>query len=535
VRHSGWHAGCFTSEREDDMDTLFRTPRSTPNRPLATAINAEGAPAYALSPRAALAQYVATGCLSETFYATAELQLDALLTLADACPARYVAQAALWGRLYGRMKDAPAVLVAYLSVVAPELAEQIFDRVIDDGKMLRNFVQVVRSGQLARRSLASMPKRLVRRWLARRSDEQLFRASVGQQPSLADVIKLAHPKPDSAARSALYAYLCGRAYDAAALPSVVQAFEAWKARPVGAPPAVPFQLLTALELGRESWIAVAKHASWTETRMNLNTFARHGVFTSKGATAAVAAKLRDAEAIARAKPMPYQLMTTWKALGPDVPREVVDALEDALELALTNVPRVDGKLYVCPDVSGSMQSPVTGQRGSATTQTRCIDVAALIASAMLRVNDAEVLPFDQDVVDVRIRASDRVTTNARKLAAIGGGGTACAAPVARLNARGAMGRVVVLVSDNESWIDARAQETALVREWRVFRARNPGARLVCIDLAPNRTTQAPDAELGVFNVGGFSDVVFDLVGDLANARRPADWATYVEAMPLDVS
>jgi hypothetical protein len=50
---------------------------------------------------------------------------------------------------------APAVLVAYLSVVAPELAEQIFDRVIDDAKMLRNFVQVVRSGQLARRSLAS--------------------------------------------------------------------------------------------------------------------------------------------------------------------------------------------------------------------------------------------------------------------------------------------------------------------------------------------------------------------------------------------
>jgi len=349
------------------------------------------------------------------------------------------------------------------------------------------------------------------------------------------VIKLAHPKPETAARSALYGYLCGRTYDAAALPPIVQAFEAWKARPSGAPPAVPFQLLTALDLGRESWIAVAKQASWTETRMNLNTFARHGVFTSKGATAAVAAKLRDAEAIARAKPMPYQLMTTWKALGPDVPREVVDALEDALELALANVPRVDGKLYVCPDVSGSMQSPVTGQRGSATTQTRCIDVAALVASAMLRVNDAEVLPFDQDVVDVRIRAGDRVTTNARKLAAIGGGGTACSAPLARLNARRAMGRVVVLVSDNESWVDARATETELVREWRVFRARNPGARLVCIDLAPNRTTQAPDAELGVFNVGGFSDVVFDLVGDLANARRPADWATYVEAMPLDVS
>ena len=34
-------------------------------------------------------------------------------------------------------------------------------------------------------------------------------------------------------------------------------------------------------------------------------------------------------------------------------------------------------------------------RKGATTKVRCIDVAALIAAAMLRKNDAEVLPFEQ--------------------------------------------------------------------------------------------------------------------------------------------
>ena len=62
------------------------------------------------------------------------------------------------------------------------LLRAVFDRVIDDGKMLRNFVQIVRSGVVGRKSLGTMPKRLVQRWLAARTDEQFFRASVGQHP-----------------------------------------------------------------------------------------------------------------------------------------------------------------------------------------------------------------------------------------------------------------------------------------------------------------------------------------------------------------
>ena len=53
---------------------------------------------------------------------------------------------------------------------------------------------------------------------------------------------------------------------------------------------------------------------------------------------------------------------------------------------------------MCPDVSGSMHSPVTGFRKGATTAVRCIDVAALVAAAVLRKNpDAEVIPFEDEV------------------------------------------------------------------------------------------------------------------------------------------
>src|SRR5262249_14116791 len=157
--------------------------------------------------------------------------------------------------------DLPALLCALLTVKDPALCDRIFDRVIDDGKMLRNFVQILRSGAVGRKSLGSMPKRLVRRWFAGRDDAAVFRASVGQTPSLADVIKRAHPRPASKAREALYGYLIGRAHDVQALPELVRQFETYKSNQQHAVPDVPFQMLTALELGQAEWVAIARQAS----------------------------------------------------------------------------------------------------------------------------------------------------------------------------------------------------------------------------------------------------------------------------------
>ena len=99
---------------------------------------------------------------------------------------------------------------------------------IDDGRMLRNFVQIMRSGVVGRKSLGTLPKRLVQAWFDRRTDDQIFRASVGNDPSLADVIRMVHPKPTSASRAALFGYLIGQPHDATALPELVKAFEAFK-------------------------------------------------------------------------------------------------------------------------------------------------------------------------------------------------------------------------------------------------------------------------------------------------------------------
>ncbi len=170
----------------------------------------------------------------------------------------------------------------------------------------------------------------------------------------------------------------------------------------------------------------------------------------------------------------------------------------------------------------------------ATTAVRCVDVAALMTAAIVRRNPtAEVLPFDQAVVPLRLSPRDSVMTNAERLAAVGGGGTSVSAPLAELNARKASGDLVVVISDNESWADASPTlSTATMREWAIFRARNPRARLVLIDLQPSSTSQAVNRE-DVLNVGGFSDRVFDLVADFAAGRLEGDyWVERIEAVGL---
>src|SRR5262245_3029579 len=79
--------------------TLFATLRG-PLIPQTDTVNSEMAPAYALAPKQALAQYAATGCFGRTFYATAEEQLARVLELCDviykADGARFVAQVAVY-------------------------------------------------------------------------------------------------------------------------------------------------------------------------------------------------------------------------------------------------------------------------------------------------------------------------------------------------------------------------------------------------------------------------------------------------------
>ena len=128
---------------------------------------------------------------------------------------------------------------------------------------------------------------------------QLMAAATGKDPSLADIVRMVHPKPADATRRAFYGWLIGRPYDVAALPAEIAAFEAWKQDNTLPLPPVPFEWLTTFPLTAEQWADLSTRMGWQALRMNLNTLARKGAFDVEGVTGAVAARLASAEPVRR--------------------------------------------------------------------------------------------------------------------------------------------------------------------------------------------------------------------------------------------
>jgi 60 kDa SS-A/Ro ribonucleoprotein len=495
-------------------------------------VNRAGGVAYSLTDEHALAQLAVTGTFNNIFYADAEAQLKDILALAQKVRPEFLAKVAVYARESGFMKDTSALLLAVLAARDVNLFKKVFNRVVDNGKMLRNFCQIVRSGVTGRKSFGSAPKRLIRDWLDRRTDKQLLEDSIGNDPELTDIIKMVHPKPSTKSREAFYAYLMGKEHNVEALPENVKEFEAFKRAPKGSRnvPNVPFQLLTALDLSDAEWKKIAENAKWHMTRMNLNTFARHNVLTDSKMVSTLADRLKNPEDIKKSKVFPYQLFTAYLHVDSGLPNAIKNALQDAMETATKNVPHLRGKVYAAVDCSGSMSCPVTGHRKGATTRTSCNQVAALMAACILRnSDDADVIRFDTNAEVLSLNARDSVMTNCQKIG-FNGGGTDCSSPLRLLNQRKAKGDLVVILSDNESWYNGASygRGTGLQNEWAKYKQLNPKAKLVCIDLAAGAHSQAQSSS-DVLNVGGFSDQVFEVISQfIENDGSPDFWTKKIE-------
>jgi len=506
-------------------------------------VNSAGGAAYAYTKTHKLAQIVCTGFFSDTFYATAKDQLDQVTALAldKDIPDETIAKIAVYARQKGYMKDMPAVLGVALSVRNPALWAKIFDRVADDVRMIRNVVQISRSGKLGRKSLGANNRKLIGNWVRRQSGDQLFRQSVGNDPSLAQVIKLAHPHPgDDKERNAVIRMLLEHEVDEVDLPAIVKDYRAYRKDPSLPQPNVPIEMIQDV-MDKKGWVEFAKRASLRATLTNLTKFAANGVFDDPEASSAVCARLRDKDLIVKNKILPYKIMQAYMAAeqSRSLKGSVLNALHDCMELSVENIPSINGQVYVGVDVSGSMGYNViaspAGSHGN-FARVRCVDVAGLIAAGILRKNpDSVILPFDQqNHTTNNIRARDSVVTIAQNVAAYGGGGTNCELPLRHLNAIKANGDTVVYVSDNESWITRgySGNATGLMTEWRIYKHRNPKARLVLIDLTPGYASQAT-LEADILQVGGWSDEVFNVIANFAKAGKASDfWLDEIEKIEI---
>lgn len=531
--------------------------------PKANAVNEAGGLAYQLEPKHALAQVAATGTFNNAFYSTAETQLDEVLKLIDTVDDnQYLAKLALYAREKAFMKDMPAALLVALSVRDTELMHRVFDRVVDNGRVLRTVFQMIRSGQFknkagkSRIGLSSSVQRAFQRWLNTASVGKLLSASIGNDPSLRDILRMARPTPKDNARRAMFGWLTDKSIDKwapateADLPVEVQSLIAYRkseseeaqALIAGGLDNVRWDLLSDAARGPKVWAVLARKMGPQALRMNLNTLLRHDVLATSAMVDYVADRIADKTEIQRSKQFPYQYFAAYLNADDNVPQKIKSALHKAAEIACGNVPELPGPVVIGLDTSGSMSSPVTGNRGrGATSKMRCIDVAALFAAAILRRNPASVvIPFDTSAYDAKIDPNDSILSIAQRLAKYGGGGTDCSLPLVVANQKYARRKFagMVLVSDNESWVGTgRHGSTGVMTAWEAFSSNQrklsrkaAPPKLINIDLQPYQTVQACE-RTDIMNIGGFSDAVFNVISAFL-ADNNQRFVAEVEAIEL---
>ena len=421
------------------------------------------------------AQYAATGTFHGTYDASNRPSFELAHALAGDVSPELVAKTAVWCRESARMTDMPAFLVAHLASRDTEVMSRVFARVIDDGRMLRSFVQIVRSGVTGRKSFGSAPKRALRSWFADRSPEVIFRQSIGQSPSMSDVIKMVRPPPRNdkgeadAVREALYGYLIGKSVNVENLPKLARDFDAWK-HGEGPLPDVPFEMLTCLPLRAEHWKELAKKMPLHELRLKLETLLHYGVFADPEIVESVATRIQDRDAIRRTNAKPLPLLAALHNVSAAMPADIVRALARAVDYAIGNLPEIMGSIAVCTDASGSMQSPFAGQ-------LRCAHIADLVSTIVRRKSERTT---NLDTADT-----------------------------------------VVVVSDHQSSDIARGLDVP-----------HAHTKIVCIDLRP-RAAELPEHD-SLLQVGGFSDSVFDVVAAFTRGELTgADWLSRMDAVDLN--
>ena len=125
---------------------------------------------------------------------------------------------------------------------------------------------------------------------------------------------------------------------------------------------------------------------------NLVALHRAGVFDDKNAVQSIVKKLTDKKQVQKSRLLPFRFYSAWKEVN-KLPssygvRAVSDALVTALDLSVSNLPKIEGYNAILIDRSGSMNKPI-----SSMSTVTAEDVSILLGAICFKQSVGEVYVF----------------------------------------------------------------------------------------------------------------------------------------------
>jgi 60 kDa SS-A/Ro ribonucleoprotein len=470
---------------------LPRLSRKTPNT-----VNFEGGSAFSQTAKLELASVLLTTFLKDEFYRTEQQTMARIRELmAKVGEPRFAAKAALFARNTYGMRSVSHLVAGETAkhVKGARWTKSFYDRVVrrpDDvleilGYYLAAYGRPVPNS--LKKGLGAALSRFDEYALAKyRRDHAAFK--------LVDAVNLVRPKSSPALTKLVNGSLApAQTWET----KLTQTGEAESAEQAAAAKSQAWaQLVAERKLG---YLALLRNVR------NILTHAPEAVDE-------LCSQLGDEKAVRRSLVFPFQFLSAVEVLQQgNLPgaAKVMDAINQAVDYSLANVPKFEGATLIALDSSGSM---------AGRPQT----IGSLFAAVLVKASGADLMVFSDDAKYISLNRRDSTLTAAKSIP-FARAGTNFNAIFERANR--AYDRIVIL-SDMQGWIGGGAP----VKSFAAYQERYHAVpRVFSLDLKGYGTLQFPQER--VFCLAGWSDRVFDIMQKLD--RDPEALVREVESVQLD--
>ena len=448
--------------------------------------NLAGGQAYAQSNELALVSLLLTSFVNDQFYKNAQTTLADLKKLSEKIKDKeFVAKSAIYARDKFGMRSVTHALAAELTsqLNGAEWGKDFYNKVVvrvDD-------MTEILSYYLAYKTEKNNPKfpNSLKKGFAKAFDKfdgyQLAKyKGENKEVKLVDIVNLVHPVPTMRNKEALESLIKGE----------LKNTQTWESK------------LSAVGQQAESEedLAELKSNVWSELieTKKIGYFALlrnlRNIITQSPQSVKVACEmLVDERLIKNSRVLPFRFATAYDEINKigssKEVRDVLMAINQALEVSIQNVPKFDGETLLVMDVSGSMSG-------------RASEIASLFGAVLAKANNCDVMTFATNADYKSYNPMDSVMS-IRSSFRYSGGGTNFKSIFQKANKK--YDRIIIL-SDMQGWVGY----TSPASEFKSYKSKFGANPFVYSwDLAGYGTLQFP--ENNVFALAGFSDKVFDIM------------------------
>lgn len=444
--------------------------------------------------------------LDDQYYVKAENQLKSIQDLCRKVPRKVLLSLAKYCRNEMRLRSISHLLLAEASVRfndRPDESKQdvtdacsdVIQRVDDITEVIAYYITHLGSGK--KNKLPNALKKGLAHAFLKFDEYQLAKYNRDGAVKLKDAVLLLHPKPTTPEQAQMIKRLLD---DKLATP------QTWEVE------------ISTKGSTAETWNDIAPKMGIMAITRNLRNF------EDKGAEVAYAhaiSLLNNQSAIESSKMLPFRFLAAEREVSRNTTK---DALRQALQLSIANLPKLSGKTLYIIDNSGSMSDPVTGK-----SKISCIDAASLLGAIGNHLSeDSHVIVFGQTAAEVHISKLDSVITNSTRISSthVGHSTNAYAALELAINRKIFADRIILL-SDMQCYSsnvrpslfgNSYYEQTLQYQFNKYQKIINRDVKLFSIDLRSYGTIQFIEDQANVYPLAGYSERLLELIAHLESGQ-----------------